>query len=163
VKKKKIKLRERIKNRPKTRIRSKTKKKTPAEGPKIDGMDRPAAKPADEGQGLQVMSQVILDFAKPLLETCNDRESERKALSLAIFVWNATLLSEEEQKKTLDNYLSDCKKSLPMEAANTLSSYIDLLVESKKARFTADRRKITNCTFGDYADNSHIEVGYILE
>ena len=114
-------------------------------------------------EGMAVMSQVIWDFATPLRETCEDEAAERKAISLAIFIWNATLLPEAEQKRTLANYLSECRSGLDPEALITLSGYVERLVESKRTRFADHREKITQCTFGTVDGNRHIEVGYTLE
>ncbi|MGD9368893.1 MAG: hypothetical protein PVH87_24530, partial [Desulfobacteraceae bacterium] len=114
-------------------------------------------------QGAEVMSQVIWDFAGPLLETCSDLDSEKKAISLAIFIWNASLLPEQERKQILESYLADCRNVMPPEEIETLSAYIDRLVQDKETRFAANRKKITNCTFGDFRNNRHIEVGYTME
>jgi hypothetical protein len=125
-----------------------------------ENLDSLSVQKADEG--LEVMSHVILDFASPLLETCDDREAEKKAISLAIFVWNTTLLPEAEQQQALSAYLSECRKVMPSEEFEMLSGYIDRLVQDKADRFADNRNKITNCTFGDYGENRHIEVGYII-
>ena len=76
---------------------------------------------------------------------------------------NAALLSPQEQQQTLGEYLSDCRRTLPAEEVKILSGCIDRLVETKRTRFAHDRRKITNCTFGDFANHRHLEVGYTLE
>lgn len=161
MKKRKAKLREKIKNRPKTRDSSKKKKKTVSGRPKSLDLDSPMVENPDEG--LEVMSNVIWEFAKPLLETCQDEASERKAISLAIFVWNAALLPEQERKETLEAYLAQCRDALPPEELETLSALIDQLLKDKETRFAENRKKITNCTFGDFGDNRHIEVGYSYE
>lgn len=108
------------------------------------------------------MSHVILDFARPLLETCSDEASEKKAISLAIFVWNTTLLPEPERKQTLEAYRSTYRDMLPKEDFQTLCTYIDRLVQDKSTRFADNRNKITNCTFGEFGDRRRIEVGYTL-
>jgi len=159
--KKKAKLREKIKNKPKVRNNPKRKKKIIAGKPLPAGFNVPPAETGD--QGLEVMSHVILDFAGPLLETCNDEASEKKAVSLAIFVWNAALLPEHECRQTLEAYLAQCQKVMPPEELKTLSDYIGRLVQTKQARFADNRKKTTNCTFGDFGDNRHIEVGYTME
>ena len=161
MKKKKAKLREKIKNRPKTRDTSKKKKRTVAGPSKSLDLDSPLAENPDEG--LEVMSHVIWEFAKPLLETCNDETSERNAVSLAIFVWNASLLPEQERKKTLDAYLDQCRDTMPPEELESLSALIDQLLKDKEARFADNRKRITNCTFGNFGDDRHIEVGYSIE
>jgi len=161
MKKSKATLREKIKNKPKSRNNPRKKKKIVAGKPCTDGFDVPPADTVDGG--LEVMSHVVLDFAGPLLETCNDEASEKKAISLAIYVWNAALLPEHECRQTLDAFLAQCQKSMPPEELKTLSGYIDRLVQTKKSRFAHNRKKITNCTFGDFGDNRHIEVGYTME
>jgi hypothetical protein len=161
MKKKKVRLRQKMKNRPKSRSHLKKKRKTMADLPPADDFNRPPGGITE--QGMAVMSQVILDFAGPLLETCDDEASERKAISVAIFVWNTALLPEQEQKQTLDSYLSECRQSMPAEAFDALSGYIDQLLESKRTRFAHHREKITNCTFGKFGDNRHIEVGYTMD
>ena len=161
MKKRKAKLREKIKNRPKTRDSSKKKKKSVAGHPKSIDLESPMVENPDEG--LEVMSNVIWEFAKPLLETCHDEASERKAISLAIFVWNTALLPEQERKEALEAYLAQCREALPPEELETLSKLIDQLLVDKQTRFADNRKRITNCTFGDYGDNRHIEVGYSYE
>jgi hypothetical protein len=160
MKKRKIKLREKIKNKPKSRNHPKEKKSI-AQQSFADKLNRPAVETADDG--MEVMSHVILDFAEPLLETCYDEASQKKAISLAIYVWNATLLPEQEQKQTLQGYLSECQKVMSPEELQSLTAHVEQLVQSKKARFAGNKKKITNCTFGDFKNSRHIEVGYTME
>jgi hypothetical protein len=160
MKKKKTRLRTKIKNRPKSRNAVGKKHKAMTGSPVMSDPHDPAVQRPDEG--MQAMSQVILDFAGPLLETCDDRDAERKAISMAIFVWNSTLLPEAQRRQTLAAYLDQCAAVVPAEEVKTLSGYIDRLVEDKAARFADNRNQITNCTFGDIGDSRHIEVGYTL-
>lgn len=111
---------------------------------------------------MDVMSQVILDFAAPLLATCDDLDAEKKAISLSIFVWNSSLLPEPLQKTTLTAYLDQCEAVLPAQELETLKGYIDQLLQDKAQRYADNRNRITNCTFGDYKGDRHIEVGYML-
>jgi len=161
MKKSKTRLREKIRNKPKARNTPKRKKKTDAGRPLGEDLDRPYAQTDD--QGMEVMSHVILDYAAPLLETCDDEASERKAISLAIYVWNTAMLPEPECRQMLDTYLAECQKVMPPEELKTLSGYIDSLVQTRKTRFGNNRKKITNCTFGDFGADRHIEVGYTIE
>lgn len=162
MKKSKARLREKIRNKPKGRDTVKRKKKKAGAGrPLPEDFNQPSAQADD--QGLEVMSQVILDFAAPLLETCTDEASERKAISLAIYIWNTAMLPEPECRQTLDAYLAECQKVMPPEELETLSGYIDQLVQTRKTRFTHNRKKITNCTFGEFSADRHIEVGYTME
>ena len=116
-----------------------------------------------DDQGMEPMSDVILNFAAPLLETCNDEASERKAISLAIHVWNTAMLPEAECRRTLEAYLAECQKVMPPEELKILSGYVDRLVQARRTHFVNNRNKITNCTFGDFGPDRHIEVGYTME
>jgi hypothetical protein len=159
--KQKDKLRKKIRNRPKTRERAKKKKSRATGSPKSLDLDSPMAENPDEG--LEVMSNVIWEFAGPLLEMCADEAAERNAISMAIFVWNSALLPEQECKETLAAYLEQHRNSLPPEELETLSKLIDQLLEDKLTRFSDNRKRITNCTFGVFGDNRRIEVGYSIE
>lgn len=161
MKKSKKKLREKIRNKPKARTSGRRSKKTVSGMNHEQAFNRPHGE--QEDQGMEVMSQVILDFAAPLLDTCNDEASERKAVSLAIFVWNTALLAEDECRRTLDAYLDQCRQVMPPDELKTLSGYIDRLLETRKTLYAGNRKKITNCTFGDYGPDRHIEVGYTIE
>ncbi len=161
MKKKKARLREKIRNKPKSRDASKRKKK--ADTPEVSTEDFHQPHTHHEEQGMEIMSQVVLDFAEPLLETCSDEASERKAISLAIYVWNTAMLPESQCRNTLDAYLAECQKVMPPEELNTLSDFIEGLVHTRRTRFAHNRKKITNCTFGDYGSDRHIEVGYTIE
>jgi hypothetical protein len=161
MKKKKRKLREKIKNKPKARSHPRNKNETiPSRSP--NSLYKGAAAKMEE-DGTDVMSQVIWDFAAPLLETCHDLDSEKKAISLAIFIWNASLLPEQERIRTIDRYMADCQNILPTEEIKILSSLIDRLVQDKAEHYPTNRKKIANCTFGDFEHNRRIEVGYTLE
>lgn len=161
MKKNKARLREKIRNKPKARNTSKRKKKAGAQETLNDDIQQPHPQSTD--QGMEAMSQVILDFAAPLLETCSDEASERKAISLAIYVWNTAMLPEPQCRRILEAYLDECQKAIPPEELNTLSGYIDRMVQTRRTRFAHNRNKITNCTFGDYGPDRHIEVGYTIE
>jgi hypothetical protein len=161
MKKNKAKLREKIRNRPKSRSTTKKKKKAGVQETSTEDYLRPHSHAED--QGMEAMSQVIMDFAAPLLETCSDTSSERKAISLSIYVWNTAMLPEAQCRSTLDDYLAECQKVMSPEELNTLSDYIDQLVQTRRTRFADNRKKITNCTFGDHGADRHIEVGYTIE
>ena len=161
MKKNKARLREKIRNKPKARRVHKPKRQAGAGGPLPEEINR--SHDLADDQGMEVMSQVILDFAAPLLQTCNDEASERKAISLAIHIWNTAMLPEPECRQTLEPYLEECAKVMAPEELKSLADYIDELVQTRRTRFARNRKKITNCTFGDFGADRHIEVGYIME
>jgi hypothetical protein len=157
----KDKLRKKRTHRPKARDGAEKRNKSVAGAPKNLALDSPMVENPD--QGMEVMSNIIWDFAGPLLEFCKDEASERNAISVAILVWNSALLPEQERKETLDGYLAQHRDALPPEELETLSKLIDQLLEDKKTRFADNRNRITNCTFGVFGDDRRIEVGYSID
>ncbi|MBU1052394.1 MAG: hypothetical protein KKC46_01015 [Proteobacteria bacterium] len=47
------------------------------------------------------MSEIITEFAAPLLDAANNFEDQKKAISIAIAIWNISLLPEENQSQSL--------------------------------------------------------------
>jgi hypothetical protein len=161
MKKKKAELRKKIRNRPKTRHGAKKKNGGVANAPKNLALDSPMVENPDEG--MEVMSNVIWDFAGPLLELCSDEAAERNAVSIAIFVWNSALLPEQERKDALEAYLAQHRDALPPEEMEPLSKLIYQLLDDRLTRFADNPNRVTNCTFGVFGDNRRIEVGYSIE
>jgi hypothetical protein len=161
MKKRKAKLHKKNRNRPKPRDDARKKNQSVASAPKNLALDSPMVENPDEG--MEAMSNVIWDFAGPVLALCEDEASERNAISLAIFVWNSALLPERERKDTLAAYLAQHRDALPPEELETLSNLIDQLLADRQTRFADNRKRITNCTFGVFSDNRRIEVGYSIE
>ena len=57
--------------------------------------------------GAQKMSQVILEFAGPLLDQAEGDAESRNAVALAVFAWNASLMPEDRRKDLVEEYTSD--------------------------------------------------------
>ncbi|MFX0197590.1 MAG: hypothetical protein ACFFCW_15825 [Candidatus Hodarchaeota archaeon] len=116
-----------------------------------------------ETPGKEKMSEVILDFAKPLLENCDDNsELIKKAVAIAIIVWNISLLPEKDH----DNAIQDISSKLsPSENASdyvAMMSYIDMLMERKKKYFLNNRRAIISYHFSDVQGGVHLNVASTL-
>ena len=52
------------------------------------------------------MSQVILDFAEPLLEDAEGQESHVEAIEIAIACWNLSFCSKEIQENRIDKMVN---------------------------------------------------------
>ncbi len=55
--------------------------------------------------GLEKMSEVIEEFAGPLLEHCSRMDQRRGAIGLAVTAWNLSLLPDEEREKELSQHI----------------------------------------------------------
>jgi hypothetical protein len=55
--------------------------------------------------GAQKMSQVILEFARPLLDSADGDAETRNALAFAVLAWNASLMPEERRGDLIQDAL----------------------------------------------------------
>jgi hypothetical protein len=86
------------------------------------------------------MSEVILDFAKPLLDLARDFDEQEKAVKLAILAWNLSLLPGKELQKGLDKIRSSAHFEGRSEP-DPLETVVLQLIERKQDLFpTIDRR-----------------------
>ena len=60
----------------------------------------------------QKMSEVIIDFAKPLLDVAQTDEQMQRAIGMAIAMWNVAILPDKEQKDFLRVFFSDIKRMI---------------------------------------------------
>ena len=88
------------------------------------------------------MSEVLLDFAKPLLELVDDRHSH-KVIALAIACWNATLFPEEVQEASI-NELIDIFSSSGIRNVEMAKEAVQILLERKRRYFPDNKRFIAD-------------------
>jgi hypothetical protein len=87
------------------------------------------------------MSQVMLDFAQPLLDKCEDTDSMKGAISMAIAVWNMSFLSPEKQDEMLEQLIGDRKAFSDARDLAEVVATMDTLIERKKKYF-ADKKRV---------------------
>jgi len=87
------------------------------------------------------MSEVILDFAEPLLNTIDDDELFEEVLRFAGICWNISLLPENEQKQMVQSLVNEMGKSDILKRLR-VEEDIRMLLERKKVFFADDRRML---------------------
>ena len=99
------------------------------------------------GQVGEKMSEVILDFAEPLLENVEGNEGTEKTMCMAILVWNISLMPKDEQKNAIEDILNNlCKDELGLR--KDMEDVINMLIERKKKYFSKNKRFIINYEIG---------------
>jgi hypothetical protein len=93
-------------------------------------------------EGQARMSEVILDFAGPLLEQCKDEKSFAGTTDLAILVWNLALLPEKDQHQEIEKMCSRFRASDDPKDYDELMDYANLLLKRKKKHFSGNQRAI---------------------
>jgi len=105
------------------------------------------------------MSEVLLDFAQPLLEDMDDDENDcfEAVINFAAICWNLSFLPEKEQRVQLKNIASQLGESdllMRLEA----KSLARVLLHRKKTLFSNDRRIIANVKIVGKGDNQRLLV-----
>lgn len=89
--------------------------------------------------GQEKMSQVILDFAKPLLELSDDVEWKMTILDVAIVAWNFSLLPPEEQSRASQ----ELDETFDTDEAKDV---FEFLLQRKEESFLENHRVIVDYT-----------------
>lgn len=110
------------------------------------------------------MSEVLLDFAEPLLAELEDEDykSMGKAISFAMAIWNSSLLPENEQKKGLEDILEIVGEDDP-EMRNVGEYIVRMLLDRKKKYFPNNKRFIIDYEFGMKNGQSRLNVASTVE
>ena len=106
------------------------------------------------------MSEVLLDFAKPLLELVDDRHSD-KVIALAIACWNATLLPEEVQEASI-NELIDIFSSSGIRNVEMAKEAVQILLERKRRYLPDNKRFIADYRISHSKDQMRLTVASTL-
>ena len=100
------------------------------------------------------MSEVLLDFAEPVLEIFDHPEDFKATISLAALCWNCSFLQANEQRKSLNNLINKSEPTARIE----IEDCIRMLMERKKTVFANDRRMIANFEVVEQRDGSRLVV-----
>lgn len=89
------------------------------------------------------MSEVLLDFAQPLLDSVDNDTAFENAISIAVLCWNISFLPEKEQSKMLREIVDEIGKSDALTRLE-VEDCVKMLLERKKVLFADYRRMIIN-------------------
>ena len=100
-----------------------------------------------EPSGAARMSDVLQDFAEPLLlESVTDAEV-KNAIKFSILVWNASLVPSPERENVVETLIKELSNPDLPDRTESVKSYIDMLLEREKDLFPDVDRTIVDCQF----------------
>jgi len=105
------------------------------------------------------MSEVILEFAEPLLNGIDD-ESLQPAIGFAIACWNISFLPETEQHKMLNEAIDELSRDQLVTLE--LERMAQLLLERKRTLFAHERRMAVNYEIVKEKDSCRLLVASAL-
>ncbi len=91
----------------------------------------------------KAMSEVLLEFANPLLDDSDSNKSFRGKITMAAFCWNLALMPSNEQKAEINKFMDEISGRDAIKC-DSLQEILHVLVDRKKALFTHDNRLIVN-------------------
>lgn len=109
------------------------------------------------------MSEVILDFAEPLLIAVDedDEEQFKAAIEFSIICWNLSFLPEQEQQEQLRLIVDELGGTEPRARLET-EEFTRILLGYKKAFFAGDKRMVVNYSIIEEKDRRRLLVASVL-
>ena len=147
------------------RKKNKRKKKSPQKRffDKVkNSNDLPVLHVVVEPEGQAKMSEVILEFAEPLLDQCKGEKSEQTATALAIMIWNLSLLPEKDQDREIEKMCSKLFGSNDAKDYAILVDYATFLMERKKKYYSDNKRAIINYQISGSGKSRRLDVASTL-
>lgn len=110
------------------------------------------------------MSEVILEFAQPVLERAETDEQWKKGLCIAIVAWNAALLKEAEREEMIDAFLSGLSPAVQktVDGDEALKTILLALIARKAEYFPDENRFIVSYEVSGAEPNLHLAVASTL-
>ncbi|UCG47625.1 MAG: hypothetical protein JSU94_19335 [Phycisphaerales bacterium] len=105
------------------------------------------------------MSEVILDFAQPLLGPMDNGydEHEIETLVFAALCWNLSFMSAEEQREGIEQIVNEtCRSDVACRIG--LGESANMLIRRKKSCFADDGRIVLDCKFIGGGDSQQFIV-----
>ena len=100
------------------------------------------------------MSEVLMDFAEPLMNEADDFTGSKKALAMAAVFWNLALLPEKEQSDAIKEIFG----ALPPSAVEAMEETIKVFIHRKKQLFPHVNKFIVDHEVIDHGDTIHVNV-----
>ena len=106
------------------------------------------------------MSEVLLDFAAPLLSDDMGRVAYEDALNIAAVAWNAAVMPPDEREKLLAETVSVALHRAPPlpDGRAFLEHLIDMLIQRKQEHFGHIRRFIMDLEISDRPGGCNVMV-----
>lgn len=110
------------------------------------------------------MSEVLLEFATPVLEEAEDFEDCQFFFSMAVMAWNLALLPAEDQAEFFKGnpFLENPLDKDDVEMAQFCTETMQTLIVLKLLQFGKDRRMVEDYQLTENDGDLHLSVAYSL-
>ncbi len=105
------------------------------------------------------MSEIIIDYAQPLLNVAKNDEEQKKAISIAIAIWNLSLYPKEMQSEYIGKITEIMTASRKdSELSENEKEVLNFLMKRKKTLFPEIKRVILDYEYVETPKGFHINV-----
>jgi len=105
------------------------------------------------------MSDIIIDYARPLLNVAKNDEEQKKALSIAIAIWNLSLYPKEMQSEYIGKITEIMTASRKdSRISENEKEVLNFLMERKKTFYPEIKRVILDYEYVETPKGFHINV-----
>ena len=114
-----------------------------------------------ESVPVRKISEVVIDYAEPLLNLAEEGEAKKRAIAIAILLWNISFLPEQEALEEFEIRLGDIMGDDP-EAKQDLRGIFESMYFRKSTLFANDRRYILDYSLKKGHGGYHLTVSSAL-
>lgn len=104
------------------------------------------------------MSEVIENFAEPLLADCRSDDDIKKAIQFAVIVWNLSMLPKDQQDKKIQELVDTLSTPSNTDQSNQAKLYINSLITRKKEMFPHIQRTVIDYQFSGAGSNLRLDI-----
>ena len=111
-------------------------------------------------RNMEKMSQIIIDYAGPLLDVAKNGEEQKKAITIAIIIWNLSLFPDEMQSE----YITEIKKIMTptsgkgWDLSENDNAVFNYMMERKKVLFAEINRLVVDYEFVETSKGFHLNI-----
>lgn len=107
----------------------------------------------------QKMSEIILDFAQPLLDVAQSAEDQHKMISMAIILWNLAFLPDEKQKEVIEELVHPFQVGSANEKrSEEIEQVVTYFIKRKKILYPHVNRMILDFECIETSRGFHLNV-----
>lgn len=111
-----------------------------------------------EPGGAVRMSEVLQDFAEPLLRESGTDAEVKDAIKFSILVWNVSLFPAPERENMVEMLIKQVSNPDQPEHTESVKYYVNMLLKRKEEMFPDINRAVIDCQFSGSGSKLRFDV-----
>jgi len=106
------------------------------------------------------LSEVILDYAAPLMKQADSESREKNAITLSLCYWNASIFPIDEAREQIEPLLDDLADD-DTEFKEDMLGIFAVMYARKQALYAHDRRFVVDYSLTENANGLYLQVASV--